>query len=76
MPFLEFQKKNIIIENKRSTISIKGLTSEFVCFLYKLKMHSNVETRVVSGNISTEIKNRFPEIFPRGMLWAFFKHFL
>jgi len=35
-------------------------------------------SRVVSGNISwksTEINNRFPEIFPRGNFWEFFKNF-
>ena len=29
----------------------------------------------ISGNISTEINNRFPEIFPRGNFWEFLKNF-
>ena len=36
----------------------------------------SVGKRVVRGNISTEINNKFPEIFPCGNFWEYFKEFL
>ena len=54
---------------------------------FKTLKNIHISRRVVSGifpenisgtisrNISTEINNRFPEIFPSGNFWEFFKNF-